>query len=196
MEVIFNQSEQHLVRLCKKGDAKAQYKLYKLYSKGMYNLAVRMTNNQSMAEDVLQDAFIKAFGEINKLKNEKAFGGWLRRIVANLCIDASRKKKLFLTDMESLNESELEESVEVDDTVEPEQIHALIKKLPDGAREILVLRALEGYKHAEIGEQLGISESTAKTQFFRAKQLLAKMINELNDEERSGKNITGEAIKA
>ncbi|WP_167604939.1 RNA polymerase sigma factor [Maribellus sediminis] len=196
MEVIFNQNEQHLVRLCKKGDAKAQYKLYKLYSKGMYNLAVRMTNNQSMAEDVLQDAFIKAFGEINKLKNEKAFGGWLRRIVANLCIDASRKKKLLFTDMESLNESELEESVEVDDTVEPEQIHALIKKLPDGAREILVLRALEGYKHSEIGEQLGISESTAKTQFFRAKQLLAKMINEVNDEERSGKNITGEAIKA
>lgn len=196
MEVIFNQSEQHLVRRCKKGDAKAQYKLYKLYSKGMYNLAVRMTNNQSMAEDVLQDAFIKAFGEINKLKNEKAFGGWLRRIVANLCIDASRKKKLLFTDMESLNEGELEESVDVEDTLEPEQIHALIKKLPDGAREILVLRALEGYKHAEIGEQLGISESTAKTQFFRAKQLLARMINELDDEERSGKNITGETIKA
>lgn len=196
MEVIFNQSEQHLVRRCKKGDAKAQYKLYKLYSKGMYNLAVRMTNNQSVAEDVLQDAFIKAFGEINKLKNEKAFGGWLRRIVANLCIDASRKKKLLFTDMESLNEGEQEESVDVEDTLEPEQIHALIKKLPDGAREILVLRALEGYKHAEIGEQLGISESTAKTQFFRAKQLLARMINELDDEERSGKNITGEAIKA
>ena len=196
MEVIFNQSELKLVRLCKKGDAKAQYKLYKLYVKGMYNLAVRMTRDNGLAEDVIQDSFIKAFSEINKLKNEKAFGGWLRRIVVNKCIDATRNKKLVFADIGTLDDRYFEQPEEVDESVDPELIHRLIKELPDGAREILVLRALEGYKHAEIGEQLGISESTAKTQFFRAKQLLGKMINERTYETGSGENIKGEAIKA
>lgn len=195
MEVILNQSELKLVKLCKKGDAKAQYKLYKLYSKGMYNLAVRMTGDRNEAEDVLQDAFIKAFSEVHKLNNEKAFGGWLRRIVVNHCIDATRKRKIIFTDLESLKDLH-HDSEKVEESVDPELVHEMIKKLPDGAREILVLRAIEGYKHAEIGEKLGISESTAKTQFFRAKQLLAKMLNELNDEEGSGKNIIGEAVEA
>ena len=195
MEVIFNQSEIELVKRCKKGDAKAQYKLYKLYAKGMYNLAVRMTGDRNEAEDVLQDAFIKAFSEVHKLNNEKAFGGWLRRIVVNHCIDATRKNKIFFTDVESLKEVHYE-AEKVDETIDPELVHEMIKRLPGGAREILVLRALEGYKHAEIGEKLGISESTAKTQFFRAKQLLAKMLNELNDEERSGKNTIGKTVEA
>ncbi|WP_340111394.1 RNA polymerase sigma factor [Maribellus mangrovi] len=196
MEVIYNQSELKLVKRCKNGDAKAQYRLYKLYSKGMYNIAVRMTNNQSLAEDVLQDAFIKAFSELHKLKNEKAFGGWLKRIVINKCIDVSRTGKMLYTDMETLNDSDHYVAEEVNEDVEPELIHELIKKLPEGARQILVLRALEGYKHAEIGEKLGITESTSKTQFFRAKQLLAKMINENSYEKRSGKNIAGKATKA
>lgn len=195
MEVIFDQNELKLIRLCKRGDAKAQYKLYKLYSKAMYNLAVRMTNDRNEAEDILQDAFIKAFQEIHKLNNERAFGSWLKRIVVNHCIDASRKKKPVFTNVETLKDEHLE-AEEVDDSVAPEIIHEMIRKLPDGAREILVLRALEGYKHAEIGEQLGISESTAKTQFFRAKQLLAKMLNEVNDEKGSGRNNKREPVKA
>ena len=98
--------------------------------------------------------------------------------------------------MEALNEHHFEQTEEVDESVDAEMIHRLIKKLPDGAREILVLRALEGYKHAEIGEQLGISESTAKTQFFRAKQLLGKMINEEMYETGSRENNKEEALKA
>lgn len=178
MKISFGENESKLVGLCKKGDAKAQFKLYKLYSKGMYNVAMRMTNNQGTAEDVLQDAFIKAFAEIHKLKNGKAFGGWLKRIVVNICIDASRKNKIVFTDMEKASSLQNEMFEEVEDTVDPELVHYYIKKLPEGARQILVLRALEDYKHAEIAEKLGISESTAKTQYFRAKQLLAKMISQ------------------
>lgn len=182
------------MQLCKKGDAKAQYKLYKLYCKGMFNVAVRMTNNRGLAEDILQDAFINAFSEVHKLKDEKAFGGWLKRIVINRCIDVMRKKKIVFADMESLRSQHLEITEEVDSSADPAMIHRLIKKLPDGARKILVLRALEGYKHAEIGEKLGISESTSKTQFFRAKQLLAQMIKE--NERESGKIFEGATIKA
>ena len=178
MKVVKNQNEIELVKLCKKGDAKAQFKLYKLYSKAMYNIAVRMTSDKGTAEDVLQDAFVKAFTDINKLKNENAFSGWLKRIVINRSIDISRKEKLLFADMEILRNEHLEVADEIDNVVDPELVHQLIKKLPDGAREILILRALEGYKHAEIGEKLDISESTAKTQYFRAKQLLVKMIDE------------------
>uniref|UniRef100_UPI0032165DF9 RNA polymerase sigma factor n=1 Tax=uncultured Draconibacterium sp. TaxID=1573823 RepID=UPI0032165DF9 len=194
MEVLFNQNEQKLVKLCKKGDAKAQYKLYKLYCKGMYNIAMRMINNTSMAEDILQDAFIKAFSEIHKLKNEEAFGGWLKRIVINRCIDISRKETLVFADMERLGNQHNEISDEVESSVDPELIHNFIKKLPEGARQILVLRALEGFKHAEIAEKLKITESTAKTQFFRAKQLLVKMIQE---NERGHRKISErEPVKA
>nr|WP_303921079.1 RNA polymerase sigma factor [Draconibacterium sediminis] len=182
-----------MIRLCKKGDAKAQYRLYKLYCKGMFNVAIRLTNDKSLAEDVLQDAFVKAFTEIDKLQNEKAFGGWLKRIVINRSIDVTRKEKTFYAEVESLGNNELEIAVEIDSEFSPERIHHYIKQLPDGAREILVLRALEGYKHAEIGEKLGISESTAKTQFFRAKQLLEKMIQ---DETRTGKIFERATAKA
>lgn len=144
----------------------------------MYNVAIRMTNNKSLAEDVLQDSFIKAFSEIFKLKNEKAFGGWLKRIVINRCIDVSRKERMIFTDIETLNHQYNKIEDEIDGNFNPEQVHQLIKRLPDGAREVLILRVLEGYKHAEIGEKLGISESTAKTQFFRAKLLLSKMIKD------------------
>nr|WP_321487250.1 RNA polymerase sigma factor [uncultured Draconibacterium sp.] len=178
MEIHHNDNEVSLIKLCKKGDAKAQYRLYKLYCKGMYNVAIRLTNNKSLAEDVLQDAFVKAFSEIDKLKNEKAFGGWLKRIVVNRSIDVTRKEKIVYTEVENLGSDDHEIAVEIDSEFSPERIHHYIKQLPDGAREILVLRALEGYKHTEIGEKLGISESTAKTQFFRAKQLLLKMMQD------------------
>ncbi|NQU52037.1 MAG: sigma-70 family RNA polymerase sigma factor [Bacteroidetes bacterium] len=196
MKIIFSENESKLVKLCKNGDAKAQFKLYKLYSKGMYNVATRMTNDRVTAEDILQDAFITAFSGLKKLKNEKAFGGWLKRIVINRCIDETRKKRIIFTDMEMISGRHLEIAEEVDDSLDPELVHSYIKKLPEGARQILVMRALEGYKHAEIAEQLGISESTAKTQFFRAKQLIVKMIKETGDERESGKVFKGESFKA
>lgn len=196
MKIAFSENESKLVRLCKKGDAKAQFKLYNLYSKGMYNVAMRMINDQGAAEDILQDAFIKAFSEVHKLQNEKAFGGWLKRIVVNRCIDETRKKRLLFADMELISGRHLEIEEEIDDSVDSELVHYYIKKLPDGARQILVMRALEGYKHAEIAEKLGISESTVKTQFFRAKQLLVTMIKKTGDANKSGKILEGESFKA
>ena len=182
MKIAFSKNEISLVGLCKKGNEKAQFELYKLYSKSMYNVALRMTGDRGTAEDILQDAFIKAFSEINKIKDEKAFGGWLKRIAINCCIDEARKKRVSFSFNEILSGQHFEIAEEVEDFTNPEVVHHLIKKLPDGARQILVLHALEGLKHAEIGKQLGISESTVKTQFFRAKKLLGKMITESEHE--------------
>lgn len=173
-------SEINLVALCRKGDPKAQFRLYRLYVKAMYNVAVRMVADRHLAEDIIQEAFIKAFTGLGSLKNDSAFGSWIKRMVINLCIDHTRKQKLVLVEEKSIGFSEpLEEAV--DDDFDPAVVHELIKKLPDGARQILVLRAVEGMRHAEIGEMLGVSESTVKTQFFRAKNLLVKMMEDYNE---------------
>lgn len=195
MKIAINENEAQLVKLCKRGNTRAQFKLYKLYSKAMFNIAVRMTSNSEVAEDILQDAFIKAFSDMHRLKDERAFGGWLKKIVINRCIDVMRKERFFMRSLETVSEQHFEITDEVNEDFEPELIHHFIKKLPDGARQILVLRALEGYKHAEIGEQLGISESTVKTQFHRAKQLLGKMISEANNNENR-KIFRTESIKS
>jgi RNA polymerase sigma-70 factor (ECF subfamily) len=173
-------SEITLVAMCRKGDPKAQFRLYRLYVKAMYNVAVRMVADSHVAEDITQEAFIKAFTGLGSLKNDGAFGSWIKRIVMNLCVDYTRKQKLVLVDQNSISFSE-PAGEEVDDGFDPAVVHELIKKLPDGARQILVMRAVEGMKHAEIGEMLGVSASTVKTQFFRAKNLLAKMMEEYNE---------------
>lgn len=196
MKINFSTNESKLIRLCQKGDSKAQYGLYRLYSKAMYNIALRMTGEKETAEDILQDSFIKAFSEIQNLKDEMAFGGWLKRIVINRCIDEIRKRKTVFLNTETIAEWHHNIEDEIEDLTDVELVHQLIKKLPDGAREILVLRALEGVKHAQISEKLGISESTAKTQFFRAKQLLAKMINALNNENENQKIFTNEQVES
>lgn len=196
MEINFSINESNHVGLCKKGDVKAQYLLYKSYSKAMYNVAVRMTGKKETAEDILQDSFTSAFLEIHRLNDEKAFGGWLKRIVINRCIDEIRKRKYYFSDFEIISEQHTEIADDVDESTDPEIVHHLIKKLPDGAREILVLRAIEGMKHAEIAEKLQISESTCKTQFFRAKQILVKMIKELRNEDGTGKISERKQVKA
>lgn len=155
-----------------------------------------MTGDVGDAEDVLQDSFVKALTELHKLKDENAFGGWLKRIVINRSIDKIRNKKFKFLSIEAIHELKIEIPEELDESVDPEIVHHLIKKLPDGAREILVLHALEGFKHTEIAEKLRISESTAKTQFFRAKQLLAKMIKEMENENEFRKIPEGKPAEA
>jgi len=188
-------NEEELVQLCKKGNKKAQHKLYKMYSKAMYNIAIRMTGDRETAEDILQDAFIKAFTEIEKLIDEKAFGGWLKRIVINRCLDEIRKQKN-VASFDMLAEKHSEIAEEINENVDVEMVHNMIKRLPEGARQVLVLRALEGYRYAEIAERLDITESTAKTQFFRAKQLLGKMIKSSENENGTRKILNEKPVEA
>ncbi|MEZ5104939.1 MAG: RNA polymerase sigma factor [Draconibacterium sp.] len=195
MKLKLSINEEGLVQLCKKGNKKAQHKLYKMYSKAMYNIAIRMTGDRETAEDILQDAFIKAFTEIEKLIDEKAFGGWLKRIVINRCLDEIRKQKN-VASFDMLAEKHSEIAEEINENVDVEMVHNMIKRLPEGARQVLVLRALEGYRYAEIAERLDITESTAKTQFFRAKQLLGKMIKSVENENGTRKISNEKPVEA
>ncbi|MBA7527455.1 ECF RNA polymerase sigma factor SigW [subsurface metagenome] len=165
--------EAELIRQCCKGDRKAQFMVYEKYSKAMYNVAIRMTGNTQEAEDILQDAFLTAFMKIKQFRQETGLAIWIRRIVINRCIDLIRKRKVEFSEIDNIPDIPEEEEPKV---VDPEVIHKAIKQLPSGARTIITLHLLEGYTHKEIAEMIGVNESTSKTQFHRAKQLLIKKI--------------------
>ena len=157
---------------CLEGDIKAQFQLYKQYSKAMYNIASRFLNNKMDAEDILQESFVTAFSRLGELQNKDAFGSWLKRIVINNCISLQRKQRIQFEEIDEQRhgaELELEEGMP---EVDPALVHQAIKELPAKGRTVLVLRALEGYSHKEIAEALGITVSTSKTQYSRALSLL------------------------
>lgn len=163
-----------LVEECRKGSSKAQFMLYKQYSKAMYNLAYRMMNNREDAEDILQETFTECFRNIGSFRFESTFGAWLKSILMNRCINQLRKKKTDLVFYETLPPVAEEEETEI--TYDTNKIFRGIEQLPDGYRIILTLYLLEGYDHTEISQILGISESTSKSQYSRAKEKLRTIL--------------------
>lgn len=177
---------QNLIERCRKDDVKAQYRLYKLYSKAMYNVCIRMVTQKEDAEDLLQDAFVTAFRNLDKFRMEASFGTWMRKIVINKCINQLQKKKLLLADLKTIaNYSEYDEINEEDQlNLDAETVHYAIKELPEGARVVFNLFSLEGYKHKEIAVMLKISESTSKSQYQRARILLQQKLKKEPNENR------------
>jgi RNA polymerase sigma-70 factor (ECF subfamily) len=164
-----------LIEECRKGSRKAQFLLYNQYSKAMYNLACRILNNREDAEDVLQEAFVECFRNIAIFRFESTFGAWLKRIVVNRCLNHLKKKKIDLVLLDTLPQTV--EGDEEDVIYETEKIFKGIQMLPDGYRIILTLYLLEGYDHTEISQILGISESTSKSQYSRAKEKLRSILS-------------------
>ena len=163
-----------LIEECRKGDSKAQFRLYNLYNKAMFNLAYRMTNNREDAEDILQETFLECFRMLDSFRFESTFGAWLKTILINRSINHLRKKKVILVLQENLPDQHEEEENEI--KYDTRKVFKGIEMLPDGYRIILTLYLLEGYDHSEIAQILGISESTSKSQYSRAKDKLRKMI--------------------
>lgn len=167
-----------VVELCKQGDVSAQYKLYALYSRAMYNICFRMTNQQEEAEDVLQEAFTYAFRKLDSFRFESSFGAWLKRIVVNTCINHLKKKRveLYYTD-ESYDVLPAEEIIDYGEiSFKVDKVRNAVEQLPDGYRVILSLYLFEGYDHKEIAEIMRISESTSKSQYLRAKKKVKEIL--------------------
>lgn len=141
----------------------------------MYNIAIRFLNNTQDAEDILQESFVKAFENINELANSKAFGSWLKRIVINNCLSQLRKSKIHFEEITDYNTEDQDEENNLE-SIDPTHVHNAIKDLPEGSRTILILHALEGYKHREVADMLNIKESTSRTQYKRALGLLNKSL--------------------
>ncbi len=176
VEAAFKNIHQDLIDGCISGDQKAQFQIYKLYFKAMYNTSLRIVNDSMEAEDIMQEAFLSAFEKINTYSGTVSFGAWLKRIVVNRSLDVVNKKKFILEDIENHGEirDESPDEIESKQNFENrlETVKQAIEKLPDGYRVILSLYLIEGYDHDEIGEILGISSSTSRSQLSRAKQKL------------------------
>ena len=141
----------------------------------MYNICIRMLRNKVDSEDILQEAFVKAFRNLDSFRTGSPFGPWLKRIVINSCIDFLKKRKLIFAD----DELEIADITDADSEkmdIDPAIIHEAIKELPDGARVVFNLFILENYKHKEIADMLGISESTSKSQYQRARSILQEKL--------------------
>ena len=173
-----------LIEKCRKGDRLAYSKVYKLYAKGMFNICLRMLNNRSLAEDMLQEVFTEAFQSIRNFRFESTFGSWLKQIVVNKCINELKRKKIeleFLDEMESVDMSD-EQEVKLSEyelAMNVENVKKAMELLPDGSRAIFSLYLLEGYDHVEISEILHITESTSKSQYMRARLRVKEILKEI-----------------
>jgi len=167
-----------LIELSKKGDRKAQFALYNQYVDAMFQISLRMVNNRTDAEDILQESFVKAFKNLKQFKYESSFGAWLKKIVINNCINHFKKRKLKWITIEDAPFAVDAAITETRFSALPkiEKIKEAIKQLPNGFRVVLTLYLLEGYDHKEISQILNISESTSKTQYHRAKNKLKQLI--------------------
>jgi RNA polymerase sigma-70 factor (ECF subfamily) len=161
-----------------KGDNRARYQLYQLYSKAMFNVCFRMTNNREDAEDMLQEAFIQAFQKLETFRNESSFGTWLKTITIHTCINALNKRKLDMKYFEEMNRFETAEEMTEDPLFTTEHVIDAMSQLPEGGRIVFSLYLLEGYDHGEIAQILNITESTSKTQYMRAKRRVYEILKQ------------------
>ncbi|MEL6131921.1 MAG: RNA polymerase sigma factor [Bacteroidota bacterium] len=167
-----------IIEACKQGDRQAQFRLYQLYSRAMYNLCARMLGDRTTAEDALQESFVSAFNKIHTFEGRSSFGAWIKRIVINKCLSILNKRKIFY---QELDERVMELPEETSNPykwadITPAQVHQSIKELPEGCRVIFTLYQLEGYDHQEISDILQVSVSTSKSQYHRAKKLLKEKL--------------------
>lgn len=181
METNILYTHKTLVEKSKLGDRASQYELYQLYVDAMYNVSMRMMRIKEDAEDVVQDSFVEAFNNLSSFRYESTFGSWLKRIVVNKSINQLKKKKIPIVPIE--NEMYHIKSDTSEDEVAPamdiKKVIKSIKLLPAGYQQIINLYLIEGYDHVEISEVLGITASTSKSQYHRAKKKLIEIIKTL-----------------
>jgi RNA polymerase sigma-70 factor (ECF subfamily) len=170
-------TEEAILQGCLKNQAAAQKELYNRYSPKMLAVCYRFAHNREDAEDMLQEGFIKVFSQIHTFQNKGAFEGWIRRIIVHTCINNLKKNKRFNESVDILHASSIQVREEsVPSIVQAKQIVDCIRILPIGYRTVLNLYAIEGYSHKEISDMLDIEESTSRSQYTRAKQMLEEIL--------------------
>jgi len=166
-----------LVNECLKGNSRAQKALFDKFAPKMLSVCLRYMKNPEKAEDALQDGFIKVFTNLLNFNNSGVLEGWIRRIIVNTCLDELKKnKKLLLNISVEEVEYKLESNDFVQEQMMADDLMKLIQNMPEGYRVVFNMFAIEGYAHQEIATQLGISESTSKSQYLRARAYLKQRI--------------------
>jgi RNA polymerase sigma factor (sigma-70 family) len=175
-----------LIKDCINGNRKSQKELYNIFASPMYSICLRYSKNQMDAEDILQNGFIKLFNNLHKFRGEGSFEGWVRRIFVNSAIEHLRDKKINVTVDITLQDFIPYSHVSALDTLYEKDLIKTTDVLSDGYRTVFNLYAVDGFSHKEIAEYLGISESTSKSQYSRAKAILRDLIS---DNENKSSNV-------
>ena len=169
--------EIQLIKGCKENKPKAQKELYETYARKMMAVCLRYTNDRESAQDLLQDGFIKVFTAIGTYSGNGSFEGWMRKIFVNTALEYVRKNDILRETVDIDSPDTLKEpDYSALEKISADELMELVRELPTGFRTVFNMFAIEGYSHKEIGEALGINESTSRSQFTRAKKLLQKKL--------------------
>ncbi len=174
----YGSTHRELIEDCMKGNRKAQFELYRLYSQAMYNVCLRMVNDPLDAEDLLQHSFVDVFSKMESFRYESSIGAWMKRIVVNNCINFLKKRRLKIEELDDRHHHRFVENEPVEPSrLNVECVKKAVSQLPDGYRVVFSLYLFEGYDHQEIGQILGVTEATSKSQFSRAKRKLKELLD-------------------
>ncbi len=177
--------ESDLINGCLQGDRRMQEELYRRFSPRMYAVCLRYAGSAEEAEDILQEGFIKVFKKMESYRGDGSFEGWIRRIFVNTAIEHFRRKR-YLQPVTEKEENTLEGNyLSVLDELAERDILALVQQLSPGYRTVFNMYVVEGYTHKEIGDIMGISEGTSKSQLSRAKVILQEMVKKFLEEKEN-----------
>lgn len=163
--------EQTLIDAAKDGDTLAYHQLYDAHVKRVYGLCYRLTGDKALAEDATQEVFIQLWRKIGNFNGQSRFSTWLHSVAANVTVSYMRKQRGWFQRMFNIEESDAQHQAAPAETHSID-LEALILRLPERARMVFVLHAIEGYRHDDIANMLGMAVGSSKAQFHRARQLL------------------------
>lgn len=176
MKIIsFYNNERRLIKGASQNNREAQQLLYTKYAPKMLSVCRQYIKDLHFAEDVMVNGFVKVFAHLSSFKFEGNFEGWIRRIMIRESISFLRKKQFVVFD-DDLCKDVVQENFSIDPEINVERIQKLIDQLPEGYKMVFVMYVVEGYKHAEIADMLGVSESTSKSQLFKARKILQEKL--------------------
>lgn len=180
--------QNEIIEKCRQNDRKAQLQLYSQYCDGMYVVANRFVKDSMEAEDIVQEAFIKAFTKLHQYKAEVTFGAWLKRIVINKSIDLLKSRKKQFQELDEVHLKVIDETNDdwsVEDNITIESVKRAIGQLPETYKYVVMLYLIEGYDHQEISEILDISEIASRTQLSRGRVKLQELLTPMYNGTRS-----------
>jgi RNA polymerase sigma factor (sigma-70 family) len=176
-------TELQLIEGCRAGNRLAQQELFERFRRKMFTVCLRYLPDNFEAEDILLQGFLKVFNNLKQFSGQGSFEGWIRRIIVNEALMALRAKKMLFVEASEIHHSQLSAVPEqLGFSLDTDDLMAMVQNLPEGYRTVFNLYAIEGYSHKEIGDMLGISEGTSKSQLSRARVILQGKLEVIQDQ--------------